>query len=65
MNWEYKTAEIKVKIKGFITTYCDSENLQNYLSDMGRQGWELVTCQFPARPTSAHYVQVVLKRPKS
>lgn len=41
-QWEYKT--LKVKSGGFLGGKVDTEKLQEEMNQLGREGWELVSC---------------------
>ncbi|HEX2946674.1 MAG TPA: DUF4177 domain-containing protein [Clostridia bacterium] len=41
-TWEYRT--IQLEAKGFMGGIVDMSTFQNELNDLGRDGWELVTC---------------------
>ncbi len=63
MKWEYKT--IKLATKGFLGGKLDETTLENYMNELGSQGWELTT----AFDTNKAYgetrdVVVLFKRPK-
>lgn len=41
MKWEYKT--IKLATKGFLGGKFDENQLDEYMNQLGQEGWELVT----------------------
>lgn len=64
MKWEYKT--IKLAAKGFCGGKFDERQLDSYMNDLGREGWELVA----GFDTNKNYgetrdVVVIFKRPVS
>ena len=63
MKWEYKT--IKLATKGFAGGKLDETKLENFMNELGSQGWELVS----AFDTNQAYgesreVVVIFKRPQ-
>ena len=47
MQWEYKVISMKAKPKSFFGVTADVEPFEAMLNEMGRNKWELVTCEFP------------------
>lgn len=41
-RWEYKTVEFNTK--GFWGGKLDTEEFNNHLNSLGRDGWELISC---------------------
>ena len=39
-KWEYKT--LKLAAKGFLGGKLDADELDSYMNELGRKGWELV-----------------------
>ena len=65
MQWEYKIVSSKIKVKGFVKTEPDTNNFEAILNELGRQNWELVSCNVPSSGGwGGAHVQAVLKRPK-
>jgi hypothetical protein len=63
MQWEYKT--IKLQTKGFLGGKFDEAALDEFMNQLGSEGWELVT----GFDTNQNYGQtrdivVIFKRPK-
>jgi hypothetical protein len=67
MNWEYKVLQTKAKAKSFLNSSPNLKDFETQLNELGRQGWELVTCQLPNSLTAAlneSNVVAVFKRRK-
>ena len=67
MNWEYKT--IKMQASSFLTgdkpSY-ESAGIDNFINELGRQGWELVSTQlliFNLEFPDTNAVVLFFKRP--
>jgi len=60
-KWEYKTVQFEAK--GFMGGILDLQSFQGELNDLGREGWELVTC-FDTNMSQgqSRYVIAVFKR---
>lgn len=66
MQWEYKVNSLKGKTKGFVSTSPDNHDLELLLNELGRQNWELVSCQLASNASGFGntHSQAVLKRPR-
>lgn len=64
MLWEYKT--IKLQTKGLLGGKFDENRLDEYMNQLGSQGWELVTSFVTSQEIGASRdVAVIFKRVKS
>lgn len=57
MRWEYKT--LKYTKRSFFTSAVNSEELEQVLNELGRDGWELVSINQTQMLPSI----IILKRP--
>jgi hypothetical protein len=65
MQWEYKIINSKIKSKGFISSEPDDHSFEVNLNDLGKQNWELVSCNLPQiEGLGHHHIQAILKRPR-
>jgi hypothetical protein len=48
MQWEYKVVNSKIKSKGFVSPEPDANSFEATLNELGRQNWELVSCNIPS-----------------
>lgn len=62
MKWEYKT--IKLATTGFVGGKLDEKKLDEYMNQLGEQGWELVSGFSTIGSGNTRDVVVVFKRPK-
>jgi hypothetical protein len=63
MKWEYKT--IKLGTKGFLGGKLDTNELENYMNELGRADWELVTAFDTNQECGAtRDVVAIFKRPQ-
>lgn len=60
-RWEYKV--IPFKKRSFISGQLDAEALQEKLTNMGKQGWELVATQQSSINAFNPGSMLILKRP--
>jgi hypothetical protein len=65
MQWEYKVVNSKTKSKGFVSPEPDASSFEANLNELGRQNWELVSCNIPSTGGwGGAHIQAVLKRPR-
>jgi hypothetical protein len=65
MQWEYKVLHSKIKSKGFVRPEPDASSFEANLNELGRQNWELVSCNIPSTGGwGGSHIQAVLKRPR-
>jgi hypothetical protein len=65
MQWEYKMVNSKIKSKGFVSPEPDANSFETILNELGRQNWELVSCNIPSTGGwGGSHIQAVLKRPR-
>ncbi|GAB5379269.1 MAG: hypothetical protein Alis3KO_12560 [Aliiglaciecola sp.] len=65
MSWEYKIIDIAAKQKGLFNSSWKTQEVENYLNELGRNGWELVSFSPPNMTGfGSKAFSAVLKRPK-
>ncbi len=62
MKWEYKT--LKLSISGMVTYKLDETQLDEDMTALGEQGWELVSALSPVGGGSTRDIVAIFKRHK-
>ena len=64
MKWEYKT--VKIETKGFLGGKFDENKLDQFMNQLGAQGWELVSSFGTAQSFGeSRDIVVIFKRAKN